>query len=1368
MMLLPAPECALNVRDVAHSSCFGPGPDGGPCTACAAGTYKANNGTGSCSPCIADTSSPAGSMEASACSCNAGFSGPNGGQCVRCAAGKFKDANGPEECSDCASGSYSVIGSDSGTDCLCNIGYTGNDGGPCAVCPAGKFKETNGSAPCTQCPAGKHSGSTGRTSISACVDCPRDSYNSTDNSGCAACPSYSHSPVSSDRLTACLCDMGYTGNDGGPCAVCPAGKFKETNGSAPCTQCSEGKYSTDAGRTSQSACSTCPSHASSRLGSGELVRCLCNRGYTGPDGGPCTACIAGTYKSMNGSLACKQCPQSKYSTSLAAVSESACIDCPARTYSKEGSSRITNCSCVRGYTGPDGASCAACAAGTFKEVNGSSLCALCPRGKYSTVSAATSGSACRDCNVHSNSEGGSSTSTDCVCNSGYTGPGGGPCVACIAGTYKDVNGSTACLECSEGKYSTSLAAVSEASCDDCPDQTYSNVGSSLVINCTCNYGYTGSDGSACGACPVGKYKDVIGSQECIGCPASAIESALQPSWSTSSLSASIENTSCTCVPGSIGRPAGPCSPTAWVTCRTGTVSLFTGNSIISPFLGNGFADGNRRDARFDQPGGVAISADGTILAVADSGNRAIRLVKGARSDHQLLRQEESEATTLVGHQSNEIGIADGIGTSVQMLAPEGLSFSPDTSTLAVADVFNIRLIDVDTGSSRTLAGGTRPSLIDGVGTSALFNYISDVAFSPDGVHVAVADSKNNAIRLVVVDTGETRTLGGGIGAGFVDGSAPRFDSPGGVSFHPDGDFLAVSDTKNHAIRLVEVATGNTRTLAGGFEGYADGLSGAQVRFFLPRGVEFTHAGLALAVVDAGNSAIRMVETATGATSTKAGALPGSFVDGVGTFALFQIPDDVAVSPDGLSMVIADRANHALRRIKLNCECDFGYTGPDQEACSPCPAGQYKDSIGTAQCSPCPPNSDSTSGSELCVCNAGHTGPDGGPCLPCAEGTYKSTSGSDTCTFCPGDAWSPLSSWFITNCSCPMGYSGLVPCTACSRGTYKNSTGSAPCLKCPDGVTSPVASTSFSQCQIECPKGESGPLGGPCVACAAGKHKNVSGTAPCINCTTGTYSSTLGEIDCTICPKNSYTNVNTSFSSCVCVSGYKRKGGIGVEQGCLIRIRNLDFQDTTNFRTFVVQLRLSVQIAMLVADVPPDQRDSENETWWKEAADQKLSADLAEFFSIDKQQISFGDFVPDASTNGTMRRAPSPSYTVQADIQLIDDRDAFYANIADTEESLVLFLAPMCRVLGIEATCGVGYYLGVPGNSNSDVLLSGENSTDKKPPTTTHQNPYVCRAQLASIRSCSTIRSVYLVQNTLLQILQGRQINRHANASKHIL
>ena len=168
-------------------------------------------------------------------------------------------------------------------------------------------------------------------------------------------------------LTNCTCNKGYTGADGLECEACVAGTYKDVNGSALCDLCSQGKYSTATGRISESTCSACPAHTYSGAGSSVLTNCTCNKGYTGPDGATCTACIAGTYKDVNGSAACTLCSRGKYSTATAGISEATCSACPAHTYSGAGSSVLTNCTCNKGYTGPDGVECEACVAGTYKD-----------------------------------------------------------------------------------------------------------------------------------------------------------------------------------------------------------------------------------------------------------------------------------------------------------------------------------------------------------------------------------------------------------------------------------------------------------------------------------------------------------------------------------------------------------------------------------------------------------------------------------------------------------------------------------------------------------------------------------------------------------------------------------------------------------------------------------------------------------------------------------------------------------------------------------------------------------------------------------------------------------------------------------------
>ncbi len=75
--------------------------------------------------------------------------------------------------------------------------------------------------------------------------------------------------------------------------------------------------------------------------------------------------------------------------------------------------------------------------------------------------------------------------------------------------------------------------------------------------------------------------------------------------------------------------------------------------------------------------------------------------------------------------------------------------------------------------------------------------------------IYVADTYNNKVKVIDAETGETRTLAGDGQAGHTD-DPPRFDEPAGISFAAGKLFVA--DTNNHLIRVVDPKTGKTTTL----------------------------------------------------------------------------------------------------------------------------------------------------------------------------------------------------------------------------------------------------------------------------------------------------------------------------------------------------------------------------------------------------------------------------------------------------------------------------------------------------------------------------------------------------------------------------
>ena len=199
---------------------------------------------------------------------------------------------------------------------------------------------------------------------------------------------------------------------------------------------------------------------------------------------------------MNGSAACSECRRGKYSTGTAETSEATCITCPAHTYSGEGSSMLVNCTCNKGYTGADGgAECSACRAGTFKDVNGSTACVPCARGKYLESQ-------------------GNKEESDCVrCLPGKFSTVVGAfravqCQNCAAGKYVELEGSdveTDCVQCTAGKFSTVVGAAKSAECQHCEAGKFSAALGAVEV-------------STCKFCDSGKYSNERGSSSCVTCP----------------------------------------------------------------------------------------------------------------------------------------------------------------------------------------------------------------------------------------------------------------------------------------------------------------------------------------------------------------------------------------------------------------------------------------------------------------------------------------------------------------------------------------------------------------------------------------------------------------------------------------------------------------------------------------------------------------------------------------------------------------------------------------------------------------------------------------------------------------------------------
>ncbi|WP_218925184.1 Ig-like domain-containing protein [Vibrio sp. ES.051] len=209
-------------------------------------------------------------------------------------------------------------------------------------------------------------------------------------------------------------------------------------------------------------------------------------------------------------------------------------------------------------------------------------------------------------------------------------------------------------------------------------------------------------------------------------------------------------------------------------------------SVLAGSTDYGFADGTSENARFWQPSGLALAADGALY-VADYQSHRIRKVL-----------PNGDVSTLAG---GGRGFMDGTSDSASFNYPFGLALGVD-GTLYVADSLNhsIRRIAPD-GTVSTFAGTGEKGFADGDATNAQFDTPKGLAMASDG-RLYVADTENNRIRVISPD-GMVSTFAGTGDQGIDDGLtvSASFNRPQQMSFGDDGT-LYISDTSNNKIRAI--------------------------------------------------------------------------------------------------------------------------------------------------------------------------------------------------------------------------------------------------------------------------------------------------------------------------------------------------------------------------------------------------------------------------------------------------------------------------------------------------------------------------------------------------------------------------------------
>lgn len=249
--------------------------------------------------------------------------------------------------------------------------------------------------------------------------------------------------------------------------------------------------------------------------------------------------------------------------------------------------------------------------------------------------------------------------------------------------------------------------------------------------------------------------------------------------------------------------------------------------------------------------------------------------------------------------------------------PAGIAIGPER--MYIADAGHHQVLECNLqGRVLTRYGTGHPELVDGGPEECAFDAPHGLLLHREALYVA--DTGNHALRRINLRTGQVETLAGSGQPGTLEGAridAPReadLDRPWGLAL--DGERLYVSLAGQNQVWAWEMATGALVHVAGnGQFGHSDGHA---------RGARMAHpTGLAalqntLYILESGSASLRRLSFNDGQLRTLVGGGVFEFgnEDGPRERASLNCPQGLALQVDSPVLWLADAGNDRLRTLRL--------------------------------------------------------------------------------------------------------------------------------------------------------------------------------------------------------------------------------------------------------------------------------------------------------------------------------------------------------------------------------------------------------------------------------------------------------------------
>lgn len=880
----------------------------------------------------------------------------------------------------------------------------------------------------------------------------------------------------------------------------------------PCGTCVDGEYEQSPCLPAKNrVCRTC---SSCEEGKYEFSDCLYNQDRV---------CKTLCFSRM---LPCTQCSPSEYEESPCLPDRNRvcrpCSVCPNGKFELSPCTNTTDRECkTLGI-------CIFCPPGYFCEDGGFDVC---PEGTTSLV--------------------GTLVRSGCFCKKGYGGFETDRCALCRPGYYKTYAGFGSCIPCDAGKFSPVWGSTSPDTCQPCPQNTSSLVGSGSLYDCVCNQGYhtlvRTPEELSCKLCQRGTYANLFNMTSCVGCPQQTYSITVGssdfldcldcPAFSENYNNASTE---CFCNVGYSGPHFSSCEA-----CPKGTYKNVSG---MQPCV--------------DCPN----STYNTL--------QAMTVCVDCRPDSQSPRGTVFpwQCQCNLGYELLHLDCSECEPGSYKPEVSNGTCLSCPADTF-LAGLGSFLQEDCERCPTSSNAPERSVSVMDCQCNVGFYTVTSSYPFSCLGCIAGTYNPVENA----------TACESCGIGKYSTGTSQPSEDTceicPDFTSTYSEGSDH-ITDCKCNEGYFGEDGVACQACPRATYKPERGDLDCT----FCPNG---KHSNL---TAQTGEDTCQGCPEHSwsyypdlftvddclcnkgfaGSSGDCSSCGPGTYKDAIGDLPCVDCPvntysTSLAAVSNGTCLACTPFSTAPQgSQERSDCRCNRGYeylVG----TCQACSEGRYKDIVFNSRCVVCPRDTynpilaatrledclecanfssspNGTSSVTGCLCDPGYYGPAGGPCQECHDG-FVSGRNFSSCVPCPPGTYGD--SLHLSCIPCEVGTfantTGMSRCLQCPMGSFTESTNQSSCALCPRGKVAQTTGSSSSNDCVGCEAGLFQPLEGMtvCEACYAGSY-SLGGAWECVQCSAGSISAVASD-RCYTCPNQTFDSGNQTACLPCLLGSYSWEG-----------------------------------------------------------------------------------------------------------------------------------------------------------------------------------------------------------------------------------